>query len=419
MAFTLTKDVMTRMEKEAEQLIMKARVQMITKSELAFFGSLAMRLELRSNWTIPTCATDGFLIHYNPSFLLSLPKDETISAIAHEVLHAALMHPLRRGMRDPQKWNIAADYADNLLLQEAHLKINTANGWLLDTKWTGMTAEEIYDKLPDPPESDGGDEGKDGQGGGNGDGPPQDGSKNPFSSKSKGCSSIKDPKDANGESLSPGEAARREAQAKQLVAESYNSAKLAGSIPAGLQRVIDKMLHPKVPYKELLRQFLDRWVRDDYSWVKPNKRFIGQGVYLPVLQSQEVGEIVVVVDTSGSMGQKELDLCGAEVSGVLESGIVSKVHVLYVDAAVAGHEEYTKHDTPIRLTPHGGGGTDFVPAFNWVAENGIHPAALIYCTDLCCDSYPPVPDYPTLWVKIGSWGSAAPPFGEVVATIDE
>jgi predicted metal-dependent peptidase len=123
-----------------------------------------------------------------------------------------------------------------------------------------------------------------------------------------------------------------------------------------------------------------------------------------------VGEIIIVVDTSGSLGTKELEQFAGEINAIASKAQPESIRVIYCDAAVQGVEECGPSE-PIRLSPKGGGGTDFVPPFKWVEDNGIEPKCLMYLTDLCCHSFPPAPDYPVLWVTDSR---KAAPFGETL-----
>jgi predicted metal-dependent peptidase len=120
-------------------------------------------------------------------------------------------------------------------------------------------------------------------------------------------------------------------------------------------------------------------------------------LYLPSVHRSGIGTVVIAVDTSGSIGRKELEQFAAEISAISDEAKPEAIYVVYCDAAVQSVQEFGSSE-PVRLEPKGGGGTDFRPAFEWVESNGITPACLIYLTDLCCDSYPEPPQYPVLWV---------------------
>jgi predicted metal-dependent peptidase len=123
-----------------------------------------------------------------------------------------------------------------------------------------------------------------------------------------------------------------------------------------------------------------------------------------------LGEIVIAVDTSGSIGKLELEQFAGEISAISEEVQPEAVHVVHCDSAVQSTQQFGP-SAPVRLEPRGGGGTDFCPPFKWVADNGIAPVFFIYLTDLCCRSHPEAPEYPVLWVT-GSRGTA--PLGETL-----
>ena len=133
------------MNEKAAQKLSLARTKLIL--EHGFFGLLALRLQFVERVDIPTLAVDGKHIFYNPDFVLSLSDKITQSAVAHEVMHCVLAHISRRGSRDPKKWNVAGDYALNQILVDSGFTLG--DNWLIDNKFKGMSADEIYNLLPD------------------------------------------------------------------------------------------------------------------------------------------------------------------------------------------------------------------------------------------------------------------------------
>ena len=145
---------------------------------------------------------------------------------------------------------------------------------------------------------------------------------------------------------------------------------------------------------------------------RPNRRFVSSGLYLPSVERRSIGEIVIAVDTSGSIGTQELEQFSGEINAIANEAQPELIRVIYCDAAVQAVDEFGLSE-PITLSPKGGGGTDFIPAFKWVEEeeNDIEPMCLIYLTDLCRNSFPPAPDYPVLWVTDSQ---KTAPFGETL-----
>ena len=160
----------------------------------------------------------------------------------------------------------------------------------------------------------------------------------------------------------------------------------------------------------MLRRLWSDTIAADYSWMRPNRRHIWAGVYLPGVIREGVGEVAIAVDCSGSVSARQLALFEAEVRSILGGARPQRVHVLYFDSEVQKAETY-EAGQPVHLNPVGGGGTEFGPCFDWLDEHGILPQTLVFLTDLY-GSFPPLaPAYPVLWA---STGGRRAPFGSVV-----
>ena len=196
--------------------------------------------------------------------------------------------------------------------------------------------------------------------------------------------------------------------------QAANAGRKAGNLPAGIERIVEELLNPRVPWREVLRQFVETVAADDYNWLYPSRRYISMGLYLPSLRSERLKDIIIAVDTSISIGQEELDQFAAEISDILSQYKVN-IDVVYCDTEIPedGHQEFSSEDLPLKLEPKGFGGTDFRPPFIWAEEHDKDPACLIYLTDMECHDFPEPPNFPTLWVNIGDYEND-PPFGEVI-----
>ena len=375
-----------------KQKLAKARTCLIL--DHPFFGALLMRLKMVEDAGIPTACTDGQQIRYNPEFFDCLQLQEVVGVLAHEVLHIANGHCWRRDSRDPQGWNISTDMSINGILLDAGLKL--PEGRLHDPSCKDLSAEEIFARMPKQPQ---GQPGQKGQSGGQGQGQPGQGQP---ASDPGGCGAVEDASEC-----AEGKQGDLEREWKVAVSQAATAAKAIGALPASLDRMVQNIVDPKVPWSVLLRDFVERTARNDYNWARPNRRHLSRGFVLPSLISEELPEVVIVVDTSGSIGQAELDEFAAEASAVL-GAYETTIHLVYADAKVQGHEVVTRADLPLTLKPVGGGGTDFRPAFDWVREQGLTPALLIYLTDNYGRHPDQEPDYPVLWVcttdKEAPWG---------------
>lgn len=409
-----------------EQKLSRARTQLLLNQP--FFGTLCLRLQLVAAPGFPTMATNGRLLVYNPAFVEKLTPAELEGVLAHEVMHCALGHHCRRGERDPQLWNQAADYAINPILISNGMSL--PKDALLDSSFTDLSAEEIYARLLKQEQASGAQPSAGGSGDGSGQSPlaapPQSDPSPPQATESQsplpGISvQLLQPRtgafgevlDAIGEDDQPASQAELSRQRHEWAIHAEQalcSAKACGREPGGVERPLEQARRSEHDWRAILRDFVAATNPSDYRWAPPNRRFVSSGLYLPSVELSGVGEIVIVVDTSGSIGTKELEQFAAEITAISEEAQPELVRVIYCDAAVQAVENFAPAE-PIKPSPKGGGGTDFVPPFQWVEENGILPKCLIYLTDLCCSSYPTPPDYPVLWVTDSQ---KTAPFGETV-----
>jgi predicted metal-dependent peptidase len=381
-----------------------------------FFGALLFHLKGRESRSISTMATDGASLYYNPDFVDTLNSATLAGVLAHEVMHPALQHHLRRCGRDLKRWNVACDHAINPLLLDAGLSL--PEGVLVDNRFRGMSAERIYNLIEDEQDRDSPGEQS------SGDDQPADGT------PSENAGLEPEEKEADGKPSAPltpggigqvidankqedGEASTLAEQAREwqiAVEQAQSVARLAGKMPAGAVRTLEAAQAAKVDWRELLRRAWSDTIPADYSWTRPNRRHVWSGLYLPGVTCEGVGEIAIAVDCSGSVSARQLGLFEAEISSILAGQRPRQVHVLYFDAEVHRVDTYQEGET-IALTPVGGGGTDFSPCFDWLRERGIVPQTLVFLTDLCGSFPNDTPPYPVIWA---STENRRTPFGQVV-----
>lgn len=349
-----------------------------------FVGTVSLNMKFIITRDVPTAATNGAYIKFNPEFISTLSDEELVFLVAHECFHPMLEHNYRRNERNHRKWNKAGDYVINKLLVDEGIGRMPKMGLLDDNIFNagGGTTDGIYDILPD--------EDDDGNGGYGGAGDPFD-----------NC------EDAEG---TPADVAQQQAEMKVRVAQAAQAAKMMGQLSANMQRLVDEVLQPKVDWRDVLQRFLVRCKDDSRTFARFNRRFIAQGLYLPSRTGEKMGELVFAVDCSGSIDQKTINQFAAEVTKVKDDLYPERIHVLYFDSTVSHVESYEPEDT-LDIKPHGGGGTDFAPVFEKIIELGLNPVAIVFLTDLCCSSFGVQPDAPVLWVTTEE-GTA--PFGEVV-----
>lgn len=359
------------MNKQTLEKFTRARASLIL--DQPFFGSLALRLLPVPDESIKTMATDGRRLKFNPNFVDKISLGQTKAEICHEVMHCVLDHVGRRGARNPQKWNIAADHAINPTLKD--LGFELGDDWLLDMQFKDMSADAIYNMLPDPPD---------------------DGS---------GPSDLED-----GQSDAPPLTPKEQLEWKVATLQAANAAKTMGKLPGSLEKFVEELTNPKVDWRTVLRRFITERAKNDYSWMRPNRRMLSNGIYLPSLYSEKMGPMVLIKDISMSIDDEVQDAFNAECRAAVQDTMPEEVHSLYVDTHVRKADLFTDPNAVEFENIHGGG-TDFRPPFNYVEEHGIKPVCAIYLTDLEGLFPAQEPDYPVLWVTINNHVA---PWGETV-----
>jgi predicted metal-dependent peptidase len=181
--------------------------------------------------------------------------------------------------------------------------------------------------------------------------------------------------------------------------------------PDYIKRLVKEILTPKIDWRAALAQFLACISNNDYSWQFPNSRYLYQDIYLPGLRSLEPGNIILIIDTSGSIDDELISRFASEIQEIISIFNIS-LTVIYCDDEVRS-VQHLESGEPVKLEPHGGNGTDFVPGFKFIEEQGWQPRAVVYLTDGYCYSFPDPPDYPVLWA-VYSYRRLIPPFGETI-----
>lgn len=407
-----------------EEKIQKARTLLLL--DQPFFGTLALNLEVFPNPDEPTGSTDGVDITYNPEWIDGLSVKETEGFFAHEVMHVAHGHPWRMGERKPGKWNRATDHVINGLLDEAGVTLPNNQG-LISKQFADQSAEQVYNKIPDSRDDDksggsrpGGGKGKSknspdssqnqqgGKGGGKGNNKQKSGKEGSGNNKK---SNVQDPNGCGAVRKAPkGESKKKmEGKWKRKVAQAAMTVQ-RGDLPGGLKKFVENLLEPDLPWETIFMDFMENTAKDDYDWTIPSRRYLSRDIILPGLRSEELPETIWCVDTSGST-QRFLNKYASVVNDVL-AHYDTKITLIYADAKVQRVEQYTRADLPLKLEMVGGGGTNFVPTFEWVKEHIVRPSCMLYLTDMYGKFPSEHPDYPVLWFATGSEQSA--PFGEVI-----
>lgn len=390
-------------DSQARDKLISARVALLLKH--SFFGNLATNLKLvnADEWCA-TAATDGRHFYYNARFINMLPRGEVEFLFGHEVLHVVYDHIGRREERDPQISNLAADYAVNADLKRHKVgDFITTVPCLYEAKYDGKGYEWIYDDLMSNAQKINIDdlldkvidEHLDGEGEGDG----EDGDGEGKQSKR--------PKPMTKEER---DQLRQEIKA-QIIAAAKGSD--AGSVPAGVQRMIKDITEPKMPWRELLQTNLTSAIRTDFSWLRVNRRGWDLDAILPGMTPGEEIDVAVALDMSGSISNQQASGFLGAIANMMESFDGYRLHIFCFDTSIYNPQDFTSDnmDTIDGYEPQGGGGTDFTAVFDYLKGRGEDTKRLIVFTDgYPCGSWGD-PDYcDTTWIIHGD-PNPNPPFG--------
>jgi predicted metal-dependent peptidase len=388
---------------ETQKIISASLLRLRMKSP--FFATLALFARFISSKKTPTAATDGKDVFFNPDYLLSLTAPQQDGLLLHEVLHAALLHVPRRGVREAILWNYAADIVCNgIILQQESFELPP--GGLRDSELEHLSVEEIYEILLKDSEIDTEKYTKKYQvicAGG-------------FTDGSDECVGKYIPDLLEGDSndyLSEARKAALEAHWRDALQQAAVVSRTIkqGTIPAGMDRELGALTSAQIDWRAYLWRYLVQTPTDFSGF---DRRFIGRKLYLETLQGESV-QVYVAVDTSGSVDGEQLQMFLSEVAGILSSYPHLKCELYYVDAEAYG--PYELDGNSILPKPQGGGGTSFVPFFEkvMVSWDGYTQGVCIYLTDGYGDFPDNKPELPVLWVVTpGGLGLDEFPFGEAV-----
>jgi len=374
--------------------IIVARVGLLLRHP--FFGNMATRLKIEeaTDWT-GTAATDGRAIYFNRKFFEPLTIKQVEFVIAHEILHNVFDHMSRREGRNARIFNIAADYCANGQIVRDKIGDHNIPGITIfhDPKYYGMGAEEIYDKIFDEQDE------------------------KELDALGQLLDDHIDWGDKDGTGDRPSYSKEELKQIRDEMREAVMAAAQAagaGNTPASIQRMIKEFTEPKMNWREILRQQIQSTIKDDYSFMRPNRKGWHMNAILPGTQFKETIDICVSIDMSGSIGDEQAKDFMSEIKGIMQEYQDFKIKVWCFDTSIYNEANFDGYniDEFDSYEPMGGGGTDFDANWEYMKENDIQPKKFIMFTD----GYP-----------YGSWGDEnycdtvfvihgndkiVPPFGE-------
>lgn len=332
-----------------EERIIRARIRLLNTHP--FWGVLSSRLslvEVKDEWC-KTAATDGRSFYYNTEFIGSLNDRELIFLVAHEIEHVVYDHMNRRGSRDPQRWNAAADHAINLELIENKIGEMPSVSGLADEKFKGMCAEEIYSILEKDPNFQ---------------------------------YSGFDVHMEVGQGMSEDEREELRREITNSIVQASQSCD-ASKLPGAIRDMVNGMTTPKMSWREILNVQIQSTLKSDYTWTRRSKKSHGMGVYLPDRARETRLVAGVALDTSGSMSDSVLRDLLAEIYSIVTQYNDFEIHLWCFDTSTHCHEVFTPENIGelVEYKIGGGGGTDFIVNWDFMKREDITPDRFIMLTD--------------------------------------
>lgn len=378
---------------DKDKILSKAKIALLNKKDATFISTIV--LSLKSSWgdvlNSPdgstfqnhTACTNGVDLILNETWFLALNPLEQIGLLAHEAWHVALQHvlPERSKNSDPGLWNQAADHVINNMLTDSGYRI--PKGGLCDPAYKDMSVEQVYDIIVK-------------------DKTKQDPNFTPDFTTGPGAN---DPLAQQAHS----------AQVQDTIVRAATQAKLAGdnsagAIPGDVLIALDNLLYPKLPWSVLLADFFNGLAKEDYSFSKPNRRFLPE-YYLPSLYSEGMGTLACAVDTSGSVSDHDFLAFATEMDSIKENLLPEAMYVVDFDTQINNVHHIGDNDSVKNLSFTGRGGTDLHPVFEHFKDRP--PQVLVVFSDLECNSIDQDPGYPVLWIRTPGNGHT-PTFGRLI-----
>lgn len=345
----------------------RTHIKLLRHKETCLYGGVILMGEssiVEDERECPTAYTDGYNKRYGSKFVSKLSDLEFAGLVLHENLHILMKHLIRGrdlSKENPRLANMAMDYAVNQVIVDLANKdsqlCKLPDGGLYDPMFRDWSFRKIYDYLKDEQDKGGGG----GRGG--------------------------EPLDEHGDSVVEGMTPEQREQLSRDITEALQqSAILAGKLGANIPRSISDLMEPRVNWRDALREFLSSAMRgkDEYTWQRMNKRRLADEHYVPGVYSETVGEVVIAIDTSGSIGQEQLSEFASELVSICETTTPEAVRILWWDTMVHGEQRFdTDNYNQIAslLKPQGGGGTRVGCVNEYINEHNINADCVIVFTD--------------------------------------
>jgi len=352
---------------EAEEALSKAKLMVMVHPAVQFFSTVMLSLAHYISSDVPTAATNGKYVKYNPQFFMDLTQEERVFLVLHETMHVVLMHMIRlmglpKDSQDAFLWNVAGDYVINDILILAGFKM--PKGGLHDVKYRGMTTEQVYASLKQ--------EQKD-----------------------------QDDYDDFDMDMEEPEGSEGEVQAElddilvRAAIQEERSGQSSDAVPLEVRRYVEGLLTPKLPWNRILARFMNDLAKTDYTYRKPNRRYFPEHI-LPTSYSYGMEHIAVIIDTSGSITKDQFTQFISDTHHILKQYKPKKLTVVQFGSSVCAVDVVENLMDMVNLKLVHGGGTRIKPVIDWMKENKPK-GAIVFTDGWFEESYYEELKIPTVW----------------------
>jgi predicted metal-dependent peptidase len=377
---------------KADQALYKTKLGFMSTSSV-FLSTVLFNLKFHWVSSIEAIAVQDTDLFINPEWFVNLKPQERVSVLAKEAMHVALQHAARRSDRDINKWCKATTFAVSHLLKEGKMTVGFDHIPECPDEFKGLSANEIYELLPDEDNDDDGD----GDGG-----------------SATGLGSVASDGTLQDQQKQVGAEQQQEQEditQKAAVASKMSGKDVANDIPEEVRRMIEERTNPKLPWYVILQNYMSDYDRDDYSYARPNRRYLPD-YYLPSMYSEHMGGIGAYIDTSGSISDEDLKVFISEVEGIKEMLNPESVRIVQWGSEIVYDKEFHKEES-LDVEYVGGGGTVIGNVIDHIKKH--KPEVAIIFTDgyFWDDEYPKVDDTDVIWIVFDNPGFTSP-FGKII-----
>jgi len=361
------------MSLSTQDRITKTHIWLMSNPSTMHYSGIIMIGDVRITEDVPTAATDGCNVMYNPHFVNSLTDPQLRGLCLHEANHKCFQHLYvwqDLWKQDAKLANMATDYVNNLMIYDldpSGREIALPPHPCLDQQYRDMDSGQVFDLLKHNPPT--------------------------------GCAGHTDSHLWEDAQALPEE--EKQALSKEIDNAVRQGAFMAGKLNGQVSRGFNALMEPKLDWRELLRDYVSSVCvgKGTSTWARPNRRYLSMDLYLPSQISEAIGGIAIVVDTSGSVNAELLTKFMAEIIGIAENTQPEALHLICCDGDVASHDIYMQdnyHALAAVREFKGGGGTDMRKALDYIEEHKLNVEVVVILTD----GYTPYPDRlskPVLW----------------------